>query len=64
MKTKKLWLSKTLWVNLIMAVVAFIPSIKGHVDEESLMSGMAVINILLRFISKDKLVLKEDKDLL
>jgi len=64
MKTKKLWLSKTLWVNLIMAIVAFLPSIKGHVDEEKLMTLMAVVNILLRFVSNDKLVLKEDKDLL
>lgn len=54
---KKPWMSKTLWVNLLMAGVAFFPSVQAHVTAEQAMAAMGVINILLRFISKDAISL-------
>lgn len=55
--SKPVYLSKTLWVNLIMAVGAFIPGvgewIQAHPD---LFAGVfAVINVILRLLTKDKL---------
>jgi len=55
--SKPLYLSRTLWINLIMAVAAFIPGvgvwIAAHPD---LFAGaFSVINIVLRLITKDKL---------
>ena len=49
--------SKTLWVNLIIALAAFFPSasqwIAGHPDV--FVWGFSVLNILLRAITKDKI---------
>jgi flagellar biosynthesis protein FliR len=52
--------SKTLWTNLILAIVAFIPAaqvfIQGH--PLFLAEGFAVINVGLRLITKDKISLQ------
>lgn len=55
--SKPAWQSKTLWVNLIMAIGAFIPVvgvwIQAHPD---LFAGMfSVINVILRLLTKDKI---------
>jgi len=49
--------SKTLWVNLILAIAAFIPSIKEVINEDVLLQIFAAINIMLRLVTKDKVVL-------
>jgi hypothetical protein len=49
--------SKTLWVNLILAIAAFIPSIKEVISEDVLLQIFAAINIMLRLVTKDKVVL-------
>jgi hypothetical protein len=57
---KKSYLSKTLWVNFIIAGTAlFVPAvstwISGHAGESAMI--MAGISAGLRLISKDKIVL-------
>lgn len=49
--------SKTVWINLILAVVAFFPAVKETVSEDILVQVFAVINIVLRLVTKDKVVL-------
>jgi len=57
--SKNVLVSKTLWVNLLMAIAAFFPSVNvwigAHPDVFAL--GFSVINMILRMISKDKLEL-------
>jgi hypothetical protein len=59
---KKPYKSKTLWINAIVAVlaIAFPPAsawIQSHPD--MVMTGFAMLNMLLRVISKDKIGLEE-----
>ena len=57
---KQLWKSKTLWVNLVMAVAAFIPGVGEWVSTNPEAAGIIVagVNGVLRLITKDKVVLK------
>jgi len=59
---KKPWLSKTLWINLIMAVSAFIPVAHEYLvaHPEVVVIGFSVVNMLLRLVSKDQLSLVDD----
>jgi uncharacterized membrane protein YqaE (UPF0057 family) len=57
-KSKKPWKSKTVWINLILAVVAFIPAVAQHVTHEVLLQVFAFVNVVLRLMSKDELTLK------
>jgi hypothetical protein len=66
--TKKAYLSKTIIINSIiglsMALVPFIPamaSVKTFVESNAIMigTGWSVLNIVLRAISKDKIVLTD-----
>lgn len=54
---KKVWESKTVWVNLILAIVAFVPSLADKVNHEMLMQLAVVVNMVLRLITKDKVSL-------
>jgi len=56
---KKPWLSKTLWVNAIVAGVAFFPSVAGKFDASQVALFLGAMNILLRMITKDKIGLEE-----
>ena len=56
---KKWWQSKTLWTNAILAIVAFKPEWREKVTPELLAQILIGANILLRFITKDKLSLGE-----
>lgn len=49
--------SKTVWVNLILAVLAFFPSLHSFISEDVILQLFAVLNIVLRLVSKDKVVL-------
>jgi len=55
-EVKPIWQSKTVWVNLILALSAFIPGV-GHfvrANPESVMAIFSVINVILRLVTKDK----------
>jgi len=58
---KPMYMSKTIWVNVVMAVVAIIaawvPKAAEIVNEEAVLMVFALINVLMRLISKDKVVL-------
>lgn len=58
-KSKKPWLSKTVWVNAIMAGVAFIPGVAEKLSVESAIMLMSVIGMGLRMVTKDKVSLLE-----
>lgn len=59
MGTKPSYQSKTLWFNLVMAVAAFFPGVSDFVSAhpELVPVAFAVVNIVLRFVSKDKVEL-------
>jgi len=68
MEAKKPWLSKTILINAVLGLIAvvamFLPEanvvsdyIKSHVEMISL--AWAALNILLRFITKDKISLQD-----
>lgn len=54
---KSLFTSKTLWVNLIVGIAAFFPAVAEKVNPVTVMQAMTFINIILRFVTKDKVVL-------
>jgi len=58
---KKAWMSKTLWTNMTMAifavVAAWVPQVGEIVNEEAIMMMFAMINMILRLVTKDKIVL-------
>jgi hypothetical protein len=62
---KKAYLSKTLWVNLIMGVIAVIAAFYPPLAEMApkiegmLLVVFPVINVVLRMITKDELYLSE-----
>ena len=51
--------SKTLWANLIVAAVAFFPGLKDTLTPEQVAMALAVLNMVLRLVTKDKLGLEE-----
>lgn len=57
MEQKHALMSKTIWVNLIMAIVAivsiYVPSLKEVVTTENLMLIFSVLNVILRAVTKD-----------
>lgn len=57
---KKSYESKTLWTNLVMAVLAFFPGTQSFVagNPELFVWVFAGVNVLLRFLTKDKIQLK------
>jgi hypothetical protein len=57
-ENKKPYLSKTLWINAILAGVAFFPNLKDLIDPDMAIQIIAGLNILLRFLTKSKIQLK------
>jgi len=59
MESKPSYLSKTLWINVIMAGTAFIPGVHEWLSHNPEAIGLffAGVNFVLRFISKDKITL-------
>ena len=57
MEEKKPWSSKTIWVNLLVAVSAMIPygPIQELLTEANLVMILSVVNMVLRLVSKDKI---------
>lgn len=54
---KKPWKSKTLWANAILAIAAFFPVVNEFITPEGLGTAFAVVNTILRFATKEKIVL-------
>lgn len=54
---KKWWLSKTIWVNTIAAVAVILQAVTGKVilDAEVQAAILALINLMLRIITKSEL---------
>lgn len=59
MEQKKWWQSKTLWINFILSLVAFNPDWSAKITPELLAQVLVVVNMILRFATKDKLYLTE-----
>ena len=59
MESKAPWLSKSIWTNVIIAGLAFVPSVHQFiVDKPELFAvGWSVVNVILRFVTKDKVQL-------
>jgi len=57
-QVKRPWQSRTLWVNLIMAAVPFIPGSEAFLNEQSLGAMFLVVNSVLRAVTKSKITLK------
>jgi hypothetical protein len=55
---KKPWTSKTVWVNFIVALAAFIPGAASFFTENNVVILMTVVNVILRFVTKDKIGVK------
>lgn len=60
---KRPWLSKTVWMNLIMAVLAFIPEVHAVIstNPETTLAAVNLLNIVLRLITKDQISLVDEK---
>ena len=58
-KSKKPWFSKTVITNIIGLVISFVPSVGEILTPEMTMQLFLVVNIILRFVSKDKISLTE-----
>lgn len=60
---KKPWVSKTLWINAVVAVAALVgfPVVGEYINAhaEIVMGGFAVLNFLLRLVTKEKISLTE-----
>lgn len=57
MNEKKPWQSKTLWVNALLSVAAFFPGVAEHVTPEAIGIVFGLANMVLRIITKDRVVL-------
>lgn len=60
-QAKKPWQSKTVWLNLILAIAAFFPAAQDHIKENPDIAAMAValVNVVMRLLVKDKVALKK-----
>lgn len=60
METKKLWTSKTFWVNLLALIVMIVQTRTGFViNVESQVAILALINMALRMITKSEITWKK-----
>jgi hypothetical protein len=63
METKKPWQSKTNWVALLIALAAFFPDAQKFISEnpQVFAMGLSGVMFVLRFITKDKIQIKDEK---
>lgn len=59
MESKKPWQSKTVWLSLATALLPFVPGASAWVaaNPEVLTSALSALFLLLRLITKDKIVI-------
>lgn len=55
---KPFWQSKTLWVNLVLAIAAFFPQVQAHINSESMAVGITAVNAILRATTDQGITLK------
>ena len=55
---KPFWQSKTLWVNLIMAIAAFFPQVQDKLSVEQMAAGITAVNAILRATTKEGISIK------
>ena len=58
---KPWWVSKTVWMNLIVAIAAFVPPVQDWIGKnpEQFAWVFTAINVVLRLISKGKITLQD-----
>jgi len=61
-ESKATWLSKTMWMNMLVAIAAFLPPVQDYIGKhpETFVWVLTVANMILRFISKGKIVLRDE----
>lgn len=57
MDSKKPWLSKTIWTNVILALVSFFPPVHDYLkaNPETLVFIFSIANVILRLITKKEI---------
>ena len=54
--TKKWWLSKTIWANALALAASIIVARFGvDIDEQYLVSALAVVNLVLRAVTREEI---------
>lgn len=61
METKKPWQSKTIWINIVCALLPLVPQLRNYVAlypdlSVTLITG---VNLLLRVVTKNKISLQD-----
>ncbi|TXH10646.1 MAG: hypothetical protein E6R04_04755 [Spirochaetes bacterium] len=56
--SKKPWQSKTIWINLGMALAAFFPQVQDHVNVDTFGVIFGAVNFLLRLTTKTGVSIK------
>lgn len=60
-KVKFWWQSKTVWLSILTAIVALLNALTEQVTDPTVVGiaavGVAVCNIILRFVTKDEIAL-------
>ena len=51
-KSKKWYKSKTIWFNVFLAIVGIVMEVTGKMENGQTLSFFAVINIILRVVTK------------
>lgn len=62
MQTKKFWLSKTFWLNLLVLLCGFVPAAREWIARNpvTFSSAWGALNILLRFATSGKIGLNDE----
>lgn len=63
MESKVWYLSKTLWVNLLIAIFIIVQGVTGVEVASTEVEALATVclNVILRFVSQDKVTLKKEQ---
>ena len=57
-KSKKWYKSKTIWVNVFLAIAGIVMEVTGKMENGQTLSFIAVINIILRVVTKTAITWK------
>lgn len=61
MKTKSILISKTFWINILLAIIAIVPEVTNlpnlQIPKEWMAFIVVIANIILRMITKTKVTL-------